>query len=128
MPLSSIEPFTLLWLEWSAGIISVFISGLLVLINPNLLPNFIHRIVKYGKSAETHEKLRFLELPKRCFFHFYSVALIFYIFLTTSAINVYFNINLFGGFTQISLTVLKYLLDIFANHDYIFKHQRVASG
>lgn len=128
MPFSAIDSYTMLRLEWLIGSFSVFISGLLVLYGHNLLPNFIHRIVKYGKSAETHEKLRFLELPKRYFFHFYSLAVIFYIFLTTLAINIYFNINLFGDLLQTSPIILKNLLNRFANHEYIFNYHRVASG
>lgn len=131
MSLPTLDSYTLLWLEWSIGSISVCLSGLLVLKYADLLPNFIHRIVKYGKSAEAHisDKLRFLELPKRYFFHFYLVALILYIFLTSLAINIYFNINLFGDQIQTSPSFLKSLLDYFANIDHLgFSYQRAASG
>lgn len=124
------DSYTLLWLEWSIGSVLVCVSGLLVLNYSDLLPNFVNRIVKYGKSAEAHQKLQFLELPKRYFFHFYSVALIFYIFLATLTINTYFNINLFDGTPLQSLSImLKGLLDSFANHDYLgLTYQRSASG
>lgn len=129
MSLPKLDSYTLLWLEWSIGSISVCISGLLVLNYSDLLPNFIHRTVKYGKSAEAHDKLQFLELPKRYFFHFYSVALIFYIFLTLLATNIYFNINLFGDPIQTSPSFLKSLLDYFASYDHLrISYQRVASG
>lgn len=126
----AMDSYTLLWLEWSIGSMLVCISGLLVLNYSDLLPNFVNRIVKYGKSAEAHDKLQFLELPKRYFFHFYSLALVLYIFLATSAINTYFNINLFDGTPlQSSTAILKNLLDSFASHDYLgIGYQRVASG
>lgn len=131
MQIPTIDSYTLLWLEWSIGSVLVSISGLLVLNYADLLPNFIHRIVKYGKSAEAHEKsLQFLELPKRYFFHFYSVALVFYILLTISAVNIYFNLNLFGDSAlQNSPSLLNNLLDYFANYDYLtISYVRVASG
>lgn len=123
----TIDSYTLLWLEWSIGSVLVCLSGLLVLNYSELLPNFIHRIVKYGKSAEAHDKLKFLELPKRYFFHFYSVALVFYTLLAILTINIYFNINLFGDPLQPS--PLKSLLDYFAKYDFFrLNYQRVASG
>lgn len=126
---TTIESYNLLWLGWSILSFSVCISGLLVLYCPDLLPNFIHRAVKYGKSAEAHDKSSFLGLPKRYFFHFYLVALIFYIFLTLLAINIYFNVNLFGDPIQKSPSFLKILLDYFASYDHLgIKYQRVASG
>lgn len=129
MPFPAMDSYTLLWLEWSIGSVLVCISGLLVINYSDLLPNFINRIVKYGKSAEAHDKLQFLELPKRYFFHFYSVALVFYILLTLSAINIYFNINLFGDPVYSSPSILRSLLDYFANYDYLtINYQRVASG
>lgn len=128
----TIDSYTLLWLEWSIGSISVLISGLLVINYSDLLPNFINRVVKYGKSAEAHDKLKFLELPKRYFFHFYSVALVFYLLLTTLAINIYFNINLFEDSKNksTSFSFLNQLLDYFANYKYLstVSYQRVASG
>lgn len=125
-----IDSYTLLWLEWSIGSVLVGVSGLLVLNYADLLPNFIHRIVKYGKSAEAHDKLQFLELPKRYFFHFYSVALVFYLMLAALAINIYFNINLFGDPIQASPSILRVLLDYFASYDFStpISYQRVASG
>ena len=127
---SAIDSYTILWLEWSIGSLSVFISGLLVLNYSDLLPNFVHRMVKYGKSADTQEgKLQFLELPKRYFFHFYSLALIFYLFLASMVINMYFNVNLFGDKLQISSSsIIKTILDNFTNYDYLpISYQRVAS-
>lgn len=101
----------------------------MVLNYSDLLPNFIHRCVMYGKSAEAYEKLQFLELPKRYFFHFYSVALVFYTILAAFALNIYFNINLFGDPIKESPSILKKLLDYFANYDYLtISYQRVASG
>lgn len=127
MPHLEIDSYTLLWLEWSIGSILVCLSGLLVLNYSDLLPNFIHRTVKYGKSAETHEKLKFLELPKRYFFHFYSVALIFYLILISLTFNIYFNINLFESAESSSRTsYIKNILDYFSNYRY--NYQRVASG
>lgn len=124
----AMDSYTFLWLEWSIGSVLVCISGLLVLNYSDLLPNFIHRIVKYGKSAEAHETLQFLELPKRYFFHFYSLALVFYIFLTISAINIYFNTNLFGD--PLKPSILRDLLDYFANYDILTRssYHRIASG
>jgi len=131
MQIPTLDSYTLLWLEWSIGSVLVCFSGLLVLNYSDLLPNFVHRIVKYGKSAESHDKLRFLELPKRYFFHFYSVALIFYLLLASLAINIYFNINLFGEphLVSSSHSILNKVLDHFANYDYkTFSYHRVASG
>lgn len=130
MSIPIIDSYTLLWLEWSIGSILVGVSGLLVLNYADLLPNFIHRIVKYGKSAEAHEKLQFLELPKRYFFHFYSVALVFYLMLSLLAVNIYFNINLFGDPIQASPSILRALLDYFSSYDFFttIGYQRVASG
>lgn len=130
MSIPVIDSYTLLWLEWSIGSVLVGVSGLLVLNYADLLPNFIHRIVKYGKSAEAHEKLQFLELPKRYFFHFYSVALVFYLMLSLLAINIYFNINLFGDPIQASPSILRALLDYFSSYDFFttISYQRVASG
>lgn len=126
--LSSIDSCTLLWLEWSIGSILVGVSGLLVLNYSDLLPNFVHRMVKYGKSAESHEKLQFLEMPKRYFYHFYSVALVFYLILATLVINIYFNLNIFGEPAHKSPSVLNHLLDYFANYDYFaISYHRVAS-
>lgn len=125
----SFDSYTLLWLEWSIGSVLVCVSGLLVLNYADLLPNFVHRCVKYGKSAELHDKLTFLELPKRYFFHFYSVALVFYLCLATFAFNIYFNLNLFGDSVESSPSLLKDILDYFANYDYVaLSYQRVASG
>lgn len=130
MSIPIVDSYTLLWLEWSIGSVLVCVSGLLVLNYADLLPNFIHRIVKYGKSAEAHDKLQFLELPKRYFFHFYSVALVFYLMLSLLAINIYFNINLFGDPIQTSPSILRTLLDYFASYDFFttISYQRVASG
>lgn len=153
--ISVLDSYTLLWLEWSIGSVLVGLSGLLVLNYSELLPNFIHRLVKYGKSAGSgkggHQneqqafKLNFLELPKSYFFHFYSVALLFYIFLLTLATNIYFNLNLFGAdghnqFKQSSVH-LRSILDYFASYDTftsyrymvnfdrsIISYQRAASG
>lgn len=126
---SDFDSYTILWLQWSIGSIAVSIAGLLVLNYSNFLPNFVHRTVKYGKSAEDHGKLKFLELPKRLFFHFYALALVFYLFLGSLVINMYFNINLFDERVQMSSTVLRQLLDRFTNYDYLqINYQRVASG
>lgn len=114
MPFSSIDSYTLLWLEWTIGSLSVCISGLLVLNYADLLPDFIHRCVKYGKSVESQDKLKCLELPKRYFYHFYSVALVFYTLLGISVINIYFNTNLLGEQLQLSPTFLKSVLNYFA--------------
>lgn len=126
---TSIDSYTILWLEWSIGSMLVFISGLLVLNYSDLLPNFVHRMVKYGKSAEAHDgKIQFLELPKRYFFHFYSVALAFYLFLASMVINMYFDINLFSDRLQMSSSVIKTILDNFTNYDYLaINYQRVSS-
>lgn len=129
MQLPTIDSYTLLWLEWSIGSFSVFISGLLVLNYSDFLPNFINRIVKYGKSANGHDKLKFLELPKRYFFHFYSLALVFYLILASLAINTYFNLYLFEGQQQQRTSYISKLLDYFANYYYqTISYQRVASG
>lgn len=114
MLFSSIDSYTLLWLEWTIGSLSVCISGLLVLNYADMLPDFIHRCVKYGKSVESQDKLKCLELPKRYFYHFYSVALVFYILLGISVINIYFNTNLLGETLQLSPALLRSILNYFA--------------
>lgn len=116
------DSYNILWLEWSIGSLLVCISGLLVLNYSDLLPNFIHRIVKYGKSANSHSKLQFLELPKRYFFHFYSVALIFYIFLLSLAIGIYF-----GDSYSTSPYFLRKTLDYFAKYDIFTNYRYVVS-
>jgi len=192
---NNIDSYTILWLEWSIGSLSVCISGLLVLNYSDLIPDFVHRIVKYGKSANidtsshrsvattsvnttsrnaticstspnapehatkttattaserrrkhncnddeevefipkqddalVSKSLQFLELPKRYFFHFYSLALIFYLFLASMVINIYFNINLFGDRLNFSSSIIKTALDYFTSYDYLaINYQRVAS-
>lgn len=119
MSASTLDSYNLLWLEWSIGSVLVSISGLLVLNYSDLLPSFIHRAVKYGKSADgkSHSKLQFLELPKRYFFHFYSLALVLYVFLLALASSIYFNSDLFGNTYQASPEFLKRTLDHFAKYD-----------
>lgn len=123
---TSIDSYTILW---STGSMLVCISGFLVIRYSDLLPNFVHRMVKYGKSAEAHDgRVEFLELPKRYFFHFYSMALMFYLFLASMVINMYFDINLFGDRLQILSPVVKTVLDNFTNFNFLFiNYQRKAT-
>ncbi|KAG9511057.1 Polyprenol reductase [Fragariocoptes setiger] len=86
-----------LWAEWATFSILVSIFGILVLYFSNSLPSAIHRIVKYGKSAnvpvksvKTVTRLKKFEIPKRYFFHFYAFALMLYISLAVSAYRIYF--------------------------------------
>lgn len=125
MSTSTLDSYNLLWLEWSIGSVLVGISGLLVLNYSDALPNFIHRTVKYGKSADSHSKLQFLELPKRYFFHFYSVALMLYIFLFALATSIYFNVDIFGTSYQASPEFLRKILDQFAKYDRFTNYQYV---
>ena len=126
---SMFDSYTILWLEWSIGSMLVCISGILVLNYSDLLPNFVHRIVKYGKSADVHEaKFEFLQLPKRYFFHFYTVALLFYLFLASMVMNMYLGINLFGDRLQMSSSIIKTVLDNFTSYDYLaIDYHRIAS-
>lgn len=139
--MSYIDSIDIPWLGLSVG--SLF--SLPILCYYDLLPDFVRRMVIYGKSADikrTHEQTSdqvgyqaddddggrksLLELPKSYFFHFYSLALIFYLFLASMVINIYFDINLFNDRLQISSTTIKTILDKFTNFELI-NYQRVAT-
>lgn len=131
MHLPAIDSYTLLCLEWLIGSVLVGALGLLVLIYSDSLPNFIHRCVKYGKSAEAHvnDKLRLLELPKRYFFHFYSIALGFYLTLLSKALSMYYNINLFQSSSESpSSATLPSSNFLISTLNYFTKYERIASG
>lgn len=119
MQLPTIDPYLLLWIEWSVASMLGLVTGFIVLKYADLAPDFMHRIVKYGKTAERYDKYHIVELPKRYFNHFYSVALVFYTFLATVAFDMYFNLNLFGDNAHESPSIFVRVLELFNKNEYL---------